>query len=72
MILEGLNPYLYTPESFILSGEYPVSQAQELYNGMGTLNGSHFTNYPPINQLCFLIANLFSVQSNFLQDSVEV
>lgn len=63
MILEGLNPYLYTPESFILSGEYPVSQAQELYNGMGTLNGSHFTNYPPLNQFSFLIAGLLASKS---------
>nr|WP_321232165.1 glycosyltransferase 87 family protein [uncultured Psychroserpens sp.] len=61
MLLEGLNPYLYTPESFIQArGEMPVAQAKELYAGMGQLNGSHFTNYPPINQLCFIIAGLFS------------
>ncbi|WP_040280688.1 hypothetical protein [Psychroserpens damuponensis] len=61
MILEGLNPYLYTPESFIQAGtHYPIPEAEALYNGMGTLNGSHYTNYPPINQLCFLIAALFS------------
>ncbi|SDR87507.1 hypothetical protein SAMN04515667_0884 [Formosa sp. Hel1_31_208] len=60
MILECFNPYLYTPESFMLSGEFPVAQAKELYAGMGQLNGSHFTNYPPINQLCFVIAGLFS------------
>src|SRR5690606_10155818 len=41
----------------------PVAQAQELYNGMGVLNGSHFSNYPPINQLCFLMAGLFSGKS---------
>jgi len=63
MILEGLNPYLYTPVSFITNNEFPVSQAQELYDGMGTLNGSHFTNYPPINQLFFVIASLFSGKS---------
>ena len=63
MILEGYNPYLFTPESFITSGKYPILQAQELYAGMGTLNGSHFTNYPPINQLCFSIAGLFSNNS---------
>ena len=63
MILEGFNPYLYTPESLMLSGEFPVAQAQELYAGMGQLNGSHFTNYPPINQLCFVIAGFFSGQS---------
>ncbi len=63
MILEGINPYLFTPESFISKGVFPVYQAQELYNGMGVLNGSHFTNYPPVNQLCFVIAGLFAGKS---------
>lgn len=63
MILEGLNPYLYTPELFIAKGIFPVEQAQELYNGMGTLNGSHYSNYPPLNQFCFVIAGLLSGKS---------
>jgi len=63
MILEGFNPYLYTPESFITNGEFPVAQAEELYQGMGELSAKHYTNYPPLNQLCFIIANLFSGQS---------
>ena len=50
MILEGLNPYLYTPDSFITNGKFPITQAQELYKGMGTLSASHFTNYPPLKQ----------------------
>ena len=63
MILEGFNPYLYTPDSFINNGIFPIKQAQELYNGMGELSSSHYTNYPPINQLCFTIAALFSSHS---------
>ncbi|WP_431133821.1 mannosyltransferase [Psychroserpens mesophilus] len=63
MLLEGFNPYVYTPESFIETQNFPVNQAKELYEGMGRLNGSHFTNYPPINQLCFVIAGLFSGHS---------
>lgn len=63
MLLEGINPYLYTPESFISKEIFPIAQAQELYNGMQSLNASHFTNYPPINQLCFFIAALFSAKS---------
>ncbi len=63
MILEGVNSYLYTPESFISKGEFPIVQAQELYNGMGSLNASHYTNYPPLNQLCFVIAGLFTGKS---------
>lgn len=63
MILEDINPYLNTVESFISAGKYPVEQALELRAGMGDLNASHFTNYPPINQLCFAIAALFSSKS---------
>jgi len=63
MIFEGYNPYLYTPDFFINNGEYPIAQAQELYNGMGALSSSHYTNYPPINQLCFYIAALCSGKS---------
>ncbi|UKM65924.2 mannosyltransferase [Flavobacteriaceae bacterium GSB9] len=60
MILQGSNPYLSTPLSFISNNLFPIPQAHELYIGMGNLNASHFTNYPPINQLCFSIAALFA------------
>lgn len=63
MILEGINPYLFTPQSFIEMGKLPIAQAQELYNGMGFLNASHYTNYPPVKQLIFAIAALFSGNS---------
>ncbi len=63
MILEGINPYVFTVESFMRQGEFPVAQAQELRAGMGALNASHFTNYPPINQLCFTIAAFFAGKS---------
>ena len=65
MILQGFNPYLHTPASFITLGEYPISQAQQLVVGMQELNASHYSNYPPINQLLFIVANLFS-SSNIL------
>lgn len=63
LILEGFNPYLYTPESFISNGTFPIAQAQELYQGMGQLNASHFTNYPPIKQVVFMIVALVSGKS---------
>lgn len=62
LILEGINPYLFTPDFYILKGEFPIVHAQELYNGMGGLSASHFSNYPPLNQLCFVLANLFPGQ----------
>lgn len=63
MILEGFNPYLDTPESFISTNKFSIAQAQDLYQGMGKLSGGHYSNYPPLNQLCFIIANLFSGQN---------
>ena len=76
LVFQGISPYLFTPESvvnnlssrllseaFKESNRTIVLQAQELYKGMGTLNGSHFSNYPPINQLFFAIAALFAGKS---------
>ncbi|NRD21762.1 mannosyltransferase [Winogradskyella litoriviva] len=64
IILSGFNPYLSTPnyqmEMGVITG---FNNQVELFNGMGSLSASHFTNYPPINQLCFVIANLFPGQS---------
>lgn len=63
LILEGFNPYIHTVESFISNGQFPVSQAETLYHGMGALNASHFSNYPPLNQWCFIIAALLAQKS---------
>ncbi|MDO6760932.1 mannosyltransferase [Tamlana sp. 2_MG-2023] len=63
LILEGINPYLNTVNALITEGHAPVAQALELQKGMGNLNASHFSNYPPINQLCFAIAALISSKS---------
>ncbi|QHI37051.1 Alpha-(1-_6)-mannopyranosyltransferase A [Kordia antarctica] len=60
MLVEGWNPYLYLPNDLMASGTAPIAEAQELFNGMGDLSASHYTNYPPINQLCFAFAGFFS------------
>ena len=61
---EGLNPYLTTVLQYIETGQTGIiPQAQELYQGMGDLNASHYTNYPPVNQLCFVIAGWLSNSS---------
>ncbi len=59
MILNGYSPYLYLPETYLNAKFILPSQATELVAGMGELNASHYSNYPPLNQLCFTIAALF-------------
>ncbi len=64
LLFKGVSPYLFTPENFLNGDHKPLNliihQAEELYHGMGQLNAGHYSNYPPINQLCFLLAALFS------------
>lgn len=64
MLIKGLNPYLATPQSYINAANLNiVPQASALYAGMGELNGSHYTNYPPVNQIIFAIAAFVSNKS---------
>ncbi|GAB5398885.1 MAG: hypothetical protein Aureis2KO_04700 [Aureisphaera sp.] len=78
LVIQGINPYLFTPEQFIenlptkfILGHWElekwnaitIAQDSELVKGMGALNASHYSNYPPINQLCFALAALFSGKS---------
>lgn len=70
LLLQGISPYLFTPNSStepVLSSVEGlgviIPQKQQLLDGMGALNASHFSNYPPINQLFFAVAALFSGES---------
>ena len=63
LLVQGISPYLTTPQMYMDTGELVVSQMHELHRGMGSLNASHFSNYPPVNQLCFTIAALFAGKS---------
>ena len=67
LVAQGFSPYLFTPDMYFQeissSLGIVIPQAEELYNGMGALSGSHFSNYPPINQLFFAVAGLFTGKS---------
>lgn len=65
LLVQGINPYVFTPQMYASNPEIgvTVSQASELIHGMGALNASHFSNYPPVNQFFFAIAALFSNKS---------
>src|SRR5690554_1864817 len=67
LVAQGMSPYLFTPEMYFAevssSLKIIIPQADELYRGMGALSAGHFSNYPPINQLFFAVAGLFSSKS---------
>jgi alpha-1,6-mannosyltransferase len=57
----GINPYAYTPAS--LRGIEPFANSEymiSLYHGMGGLSQSHYSCYPPLNQVFFLVPALAS------------
>lgn len=60
LILNGINPYLSTPNS--LSPDI-IENSRELIQGMGSLSAGNFTNYPPMNQLFFAISTLLGGKS---------
>ncbi|MDO6801505.1 glycosyltransferase 87 family protein [Wenyingzhuangia sp. 1_MG-2023] len=55
-LLDGINPYLVLPEN----NPNLIAEGSTLYQGMGTMNGSHYTCYPPLNQFAFGIPALFA------------
>lgn len=59
LLLNGISPYLFTPNSSTALG-VTIPQSQELIAGMSALNASHFSNYPPVNQFFFALAALFA------------
>ena len=71
LLVLGINPYIFTPEQ-LANGSHvaqglisldTISNAKILIQGMGDLNASHYSNYPPVNQLCFALAAWFANNS---------
>ncbi|APQ16927.1 mannosyltransferase [Maribacter hydrothermalis] len=65
LVAKSINPYLHTPNEIIANMATMIPNANELYNGMGTLSAKHYSNYPPLNQLIFGLAALIGGKSMF-------
>ncbi|VXA93677.1 Mannosyltransferase [Flavobacterium sp. 9AF] len=63
ILLSGVSPYEFRPDDII--SNVSIFQSQELYQKMGSLSTSHFSNYPPLNQFLFSIVAFLSPKSIF-------
>jgi len=63
LILEGMNPYISTPGALLASGHAHFDNAARLVSGMGSLSEGNHSNYPPLSQLLYAFAALFTGKS---------
>lgn len=65
VLLNGISPYHFAPSALINQSGISIYDSDFLIDKMGSLSAMHHSNYPPLNQLFFLIANLLSPKSVF-------
>lgn len=64
LVLQGISPYIENVNYFFINGlEYKIDQAQLLRQGMGELNASNYSNYPPFSQYIYAISAWFAKSS---------
>ena len=57
LLKNGHNPYAITPDALInQTSDVLFPLAEILYQNMGELSASHYSNYPPLNQMGFLFS----------------
>lgn len=63
LLFQGINPYLSTPKLLMANAEVEMSESMKLFQAMGDLNASHYTNYPPVSQFGYWLAALIANKS---------
>ena len=63
MILQGVNPYLFSPDTIMAEGLLITENGELLHQGMGKLSARNYSNYPPLNQLFFALSTYLGSHS---------
>ena len=58
--LEGINPFDFTPNELIESKFANHVYLNEVYSGISELSGRHYSCYPPVNQVYFIVPHFFA------------
>jgi len=65
LIINGFNPYEFTPDQLMQAAKLPFPLADELYPQMTELSASHHSNYPPISQFFYAVSAWISPNAIF-------
>ncbi|HET8753355.1 MAG TPA: mannosyltransferase, partial [Salinimicrobium sp.] len=60
LLLNGVNPYLFSPNELISGGNIAFPEQNLLLEGMGGLSAGNHSNYPPLQQLLFAFGAFFT------------
>lgn len=60
MTLLGINPFDFIPNEVVNRNFVDSAYLNEVYAGISDLSKRHYSCYPPVNQVYFIGANLFS------------
>ena len=63
LIINGFNPYEFTPDQLMQQAQLPFALADELYPQLTELSASHQSNYPPISQFFYAVSALISSEA---------
>lgn len=63
LIYNGINPYLFAPDELMPNLSLLFTTSHQLYDGMGPLSASHYSNYPPISQFFYYLSSYFGQQN---------
>ena len=71
LVSQGINPYLYSPDTILAEGSMIPANGELLHKGMGELSARNFSSYPPLNQLLFALSTIIG-SNNLLHSTIAM